>query len=84
MMAAEVSFMRLFGFGLTAAVLGDATLVPSLLVPSFMHVLGRINWWAPAPLARLHARFGISEEAAHGRVNWRPAVRRILFGRQPV
>jgi len=79
MMAAEVSFMRLFGFGLTAAVLADAT-----LVPSFMRVLGRINWWAPAPLARLHARFGISEEAARGRVNWRPVVRRILFGRQPI
>jgi hypothetical protein len=25
-----------------------------------VHVLGRVNWWAPKPLARLHARFGIS------------------------
>jgi RND superfamily putative drug exporter len=26
-----------------------------------MHVLGRWNWWAPKPLARLHDRFGITE-----------------------
>jgi RND superfamily putative drug exporter len=33
------------------------------LVPAFMHVLGRWNWWAPKPLARLHERIGISESA---------------------
>jgi len=38
-------------------------LVRMLLVPAFMHVLGRINWWAPKPLARLHERFGVSEGA---------------------
>ena len=32
-----------------------------VLVPAFMHVLGRWNWWAPKPLARLHERIGISE-----------------------
>jgi len=42
-------------------VLVDATLVRILLVPAFMHVLGRANWWAPKPLARLHAWFGINE-----------------------
>jgi RND superfamily putative drug exporter len=61
LMAAHVSFMRMFGVGLTLAVLVDATLVRILLVPAFMHVLGRANWWAPKPLARLHSRFGISE-----------------------
>jgi RND superfamily putative drug exporter len=58
---AHVSFMRMFGVGLTLAVLVDATLVRILLVPAFMHVLGRANWWAPKPMVRLHARFGISE-----------------------
>jgi RND superfamily putative drug exporter len=28
-----------------------------------MHLLGRWNWWAPKPLARLHERIGISEGA---------------------
>ncbi|MFZ0833757.1 MAG: MMPL family transporter, partial [Mycobacterium sp.] len=61
LMAAQVAFMRMFGVGLTLAILVDATLVRMLLVPAFMHVLGRLNWWAPKPLARLHTRIGISE-----------------------
>jgi RND superfamily putative drug exporter len=58
---AQVSFMRMFGVGLTLAVLADATLVRMVLVPAFMHVLGPWNWWAPKPLGWLHERFGISE-----------------------
>ena len=61
LIAAQVAFMRMFGLGLTVAILVDATLVRMLLVPAFMHVLGRWNWWAPKPLARLHERIGISE-----------------------
>ena len=61
LIAAQVAFMRMFGLGLTIAVLVDATLVRMLLVPAFMHLMGHWNWWAPAPLARLHKRIGISE-----------------------
>lgn len=64
LIAAQVAFMRMFGLGLTIAVLVDATLVRMLLVPAFMHLMGRWNWWAPAPLARLHKRFGISESGS--------------------
>jgi uncharacterized membrane protein YdfJ with MMPL/SSD domain len=63
LIAAQVSFMRMFGLGLALAVLVDATLVRMMLLPAFMHVLGQWNWWAPRPLARLHARIGISENA---------------------
>jgi uncharacterized membrane protein YdfJ with MMPL/SSD domain len=63
LMTAQVSFMRLFGLGLTVAVLVDATLVRMLLVPAFMHVLGRINWWAPRPLTRRDDRTGRSDVA---------------------
>jgi RND superfamily putative drug exporter len=62
LITAQVSFMRIFGLGLTLAVLVDATLVRMALLPSFMRLMGRSNWWAPGPLARLHARIGISEE----------------------
>jgi RND superfamily putative drug exporter len=72
LMAAQVAFMRMFGVGLTLAVLVDATLVRMLLVPAFMHVLGRLNWWAPKPLARLHSRIGISEASGEPR----PAMRK--------
>jgi len=59
--SAQVSFMRMFGLGVTLAVLVDATLVRMVLLPAFMHVLGRLNWWAPARLTRLYQRIGISE-----------------------
>ncbi|MGX9789682.1 MMPL family transporter [Mycobacterium sp. MMS18-G62] len=61
LIGAHVSFMRMFGLGLTLAVLADATLVRMVLVPAFMHVMGSLNWWAPRRLARLHERLGFSE-----------------------
>lgn len=47
LIAAQVSFMRMFGVGLVLAVLVDATLVRMVLLPAYMHLLGRWNWWAP-------------------------------------
>ncbi len=70
LIAAHVSFMRMFGLGLTLAVFADATLVRMVVVPAFMHVMGRWNWWAPKPLAWLHDRFGISEKAAEETVEY--------------
>jgi RND superfamily putative drug exporter len=58
---AQVSFLRMLGVGLTLAVLADATLVRVLLVPAFMHMMGRFNWWAPKSLVHLHQRVGIRE-----------------------
>jgi RND superfamily putative drug exporter len=57
----EVSFLKLFGVGTALAILIDATLIRALLVPAFMRLAGRANWWAPAPLRRLHARVGLRE-----------------------
>jgi putative drug exporter of the RND superfamily len=57
----QVSFLKLFGVGTALAILVDATLIRALLVPAFMRLAGRANWWAPAPLRRLHARFGLRE-----------------------
>lgn len=62
LIAARVSFMRMFGLGLTLAVVVDATLVRMLLLPAFMRLMGRANWWAPKPLVKLHERIGIDEE----------------------
>jgi RND superfamily putative drug exporter len=56
-----VTFIKLFGLGLAVAVLVDAFIVRSTLVPALMKLAGDRNWWAPAPLRRLHERFGISE-----------------------
>ena len=50
-----------FGFGLTLAVLIDATLVRMLLVPAVLALLGEAAWWAPRALRGVHARFGVAE-----------------------
>jgi putative drug exporter of the RND superfamily len=57
----RVSFIKLFGVGLTLAVLTDAFLIRGTLVPAFMRLAGDWNWWAPGPLRRFHDRWGVSE-----------------------
>jgi RND superfamily putative drug exporter len=59
--AGETLTIKQLGVGLALAVIVDATIVRSLLVPATMKLLGEWNWWAPAPLRRLHDRFGIAE-----------------------
>ncbi|WP_405772258.1 MMPL family transporter [Streptomyces sp. NBC_01538] len=59
-----VVFLKELGIGMALAVLVDALLIRTLLVPAFMGLAGKANWWAPAPLRRLHARYGISEAPA--------------------
>ena len=56
----ELLVIKEVGFSLAVAVLIDATLVRMLLVPATMTLLGRFNWWAPAPLRRLHRRFAFT------------------------
>jgi putative drug exporter of the RND superfamily len=57
----DITFIKLFGVGLTLAVLIDAFVIRGTLVPAFMRLAGEWNWWAPAPLRRLHDRIGFSE-----------------------
>jgi uncharacterized membrane protein YdfJ with MMPL/SSD domain len=60
----SISFIQQIGVATAAGVLIDAFIVRSLLVPSLMALLGKWNWWSPKPLARLHARIGLREEAS--------------------
>ncbi|MFI5793689.1 MMPL family transporter [Streptomyces sp. NPDC051677] len=53
--------LKIVGVGMVVTILLDVTVIRILLAPALMHLAGRTNWWAPAPLARLHARYGIAE-----------------------
>jgi RND superfamily putative drug exporter len=57
----RVTNTKMLGLGIALAVLMDAMIVRSLLVPAVMRLTGRATWWAPAPLRRFHRRFGLSE-----------------------
>jgi trehalose monomycolate/heme transporter len=64
--ASGITFIKLMGVGMIIALVVDATVIRVLLVPATMRLLGRANWWAPGPLRRLYARYGIKEEPASG------------------
>ncbi len=57
----HIVFMKSLGLGMALAVLLDATVIRALLVPAAMKLMGRWNWWAPAPLARLWKKFGFGD-----------------------
>ncbi|MFE9049549.1 MMPL family transporter [Streptomyces rubiginosohelvolus] len=60
----RVTNTKMLGLGIALAVLMDAMVVRSLLVPAVMKLMGRSTWWAPAPLRAFHRRFGLSEGEA--------------------
>jgi RND superfamily putative drug exporter len=66
----KLVFIKELGLGTALAVLIDAFVIRALLVPSLMELLGEWNWWAPAPLRRLHARFS----AGRARGQAQPAI----------
>ena len=66
-MAAGMLTIKQIGLGTVLAVALDATVVRMLLVPATMKLMGRWNWWAPAPLRRLHRRIGLEERVPAAR-----------------
>ena len=52
---------KMFGIGLAAAILIDATLVRMVLVPATMELLGDRNWWLPGWLDRLLPSIKVDE-----------------------
>jgi len=57
--ASSITFLKLLGVGMIVALIVDASVVRILLVPATMRLLGRANWWAPRPLRRFYARYGV-------------------------
>ena len=60
----KLVFIKELGLGTALAVLIDAFVIRTLLVPSLMELLGEWNWWAPAPLRRLYARISAARSSA--------------------
>ncbi|GAA0356130.1 MMPL family transporter [Bacillus horti] len=57
----EIMYLQMLGVGIAIAIIIDATIIRAILVPAFMRIAGKANWWAPPMLRRFHERFGISE-----------------------
>jgi RND superfamily putative drug exporter len=72
--ASGITFIKLMGVGMIVALIVDASIVRVMLVPATMRLLGRANWWAPGPLRRLYARYGIRESEESATAPVRPAA----------
>ncbi|MFI8159565.1 MMPL family transporter [Streptomyces microflavus] len=57
----RVTNTKMLGLGIALAVLMDAMVIRSLLVPAVMKLTGHATWWAPKRLRAFHQRFGLSE-----------------------
>jgi RND superfamily putative drug exporter len=55
----DLRVLKVFGLGLAAAVLIDATIVRMVLVPATMELLGDLNWWFPRWLDRILPRLDV-------------------------
>lgn len=56
-----VTSTKMLGLGVALAVIVDATVVRSVLVPAAVVWLGERAWWAPPALRRFHERWGWRE-----------------------
>jgi RND superfamily putative drug exporter len=57
--------LAVFGLGLAAAVLVDATVVRMVLVPAVMQLLGPANWWLPRWIGRAIPSLAVEPDVAH-------------------
>jgi len=55
--------IKLFGLGLSAAVLIDAVVIRTVLVPAIMQLFGERAWWLPDWIGRLLPRFHVEPPA---------------------
>jgi RND superfamily putative drug exporter len=60
-MTSGATNIKQLGLGVTVAILLDATIVRALLVPAFMRIAGKANWWAPSWLRKVHQRVGLQD-----------------------
>jgi len=56
--------IKLIGLGMAAAILVDALIVRTVLVPAIMHTLGRRNWYLPSWLNRRLPHVEVEEGSA--------------------
>src|SRR3712207_674776 len=56
-----ITFLKMIGVAMLIAIVVDATVVRTLLVPATMRLLGDANWWAPGPLGRQIGRASCRE-----------------------
>lgn len=61
-LTASVTTIKMLGWGMALALILDATVIRSILVPALMRMLGKRCWWRPAFMDGLYRRFRLQDE----------------------
>jgi len=64
-MLGEERIVKLFGLGLASAVLVDALIIRSVLVPAIMQLFGRAAWWMPEWLSKILPNLAVEPSSHH-------------------
>jgi RND superfamily putative drug exporter len=64
-----------FGIGLAGAIVVDAFIVRTVLVPGLMHLIGRANWWLPGWLDRILPQLNVEAAGAPAGAPGQPRVK---------
>ncbi|HEY2052802.1 MAG TPA: MMPL family transporter [Solirubrobacterales bacterium] len=64
-MLTEERITKLFGLGLSSAVLVDALIIRSVLVPAIMHLFGKRAWWMPEWLGKILPNLAVEPHETH-------------------
>jgi RND superfamily putative drug exporter len=73
--------IKMIGLGMAAAVVADALIVRTVLVPAVMHMLGKANWRIPAALDRVLPRLDLEGGGAEASgMTERAATTLVEFG----
>jgi putative drug exporter of the RND superfamily len=71
----EERVIKLFGLGLASAVLIDAVVIRSILVPAIMQLLGKSAWWMPEWLSKILPNLAVDPpDSTHADGPAKPAV----------
>ena len=72
--------IKQFGIGLAGAIIIDAFVIRTVLVPALMHMIGRANWWLPGWLDRIVPRLNVEGEDLHAASNAEPVAAAATHG----
>jgi putative drug exporter of the RND superfamily len=73
-MLTDERITKLFGLGLASAVLVDALIIRSVLVPAIMQLFGKKAWWMPEWLGRILPNLAVEPAESHGDGSAKPVV----------
>jgi len=73
-MLGDERIVKLFGLGLASAVLVDALIIRSILVPAIMQLFGKAAWWMPEWLSKILPNLAVEPHETHPDGTTKPAV----------